>query len=140
MKNGKIVNFTDLSAWQEAHKLRVEILKTILTFPQDYRFGLSAQLQRSVISVGSNIAEGFGRQSIKEKLQFYNIACGSLTEAQDQLLVCRDLELISVADFKKWAEESIIVHKLLRGLMRSLASKMPTTNSKLLTTGQEQSE
>ncbi len=131
MNEGRIVSFTDLKAWQEAHKLRISVLKTIINFPQDYRFGLSAQLQRAAVSVGSNIAEGFGRQSLKEKLQFYNIACGSITEVQDQLLVCRDLQLIGTVKFKDLADQSITVHKLLRGLMRSVGARLPATSSKL---------
>lgn len=131
MKNEKIIRFTDLNAWKEAHKLRLVILQEIAAFPQDFSFGLSAQLQRSAISVGSNVAEGFGRQSKKEKLQFYNYACGSLTEVQDQLIISRDLKLISNTKFKELAVQSVTVHKLIRGLMRSLKKELPATSYKL---------
>lgn len=115
-----IKSFTDLDAWKKAHKLRMDILRLLLAFPNSYRYGLSAQLQRSSISIASNIAEGFGRAGNKEKLNFFNFAKGSLTEVQDQLIVCADLGLITKKDFLQLSEQSIEVHKLINGLMRYL--------------------
>jgi len=115
-----IKSFKDLDAWKKAHLLRVSIIKLLINFPQNYQFGLCAQLQRSSISVGSNIAEGFGRSSAKEKLNFLNYAKGSIVEVQDQLIVCVDLGLISKPEFAKLSELSIDVHKLINGMMRRL--------------------
>jgi four helix bundle protein len=122
-----IKNFTDLDAWQKAHELRVMIIKLLPEFPQGYQYGLCAQLQRSSISVASNIAEGFGRSTNKEKLNFYNYAKGSLTEVQDQLILCADLKLISKNVFLDLTERSINVHKLINGLTRYLRA---TSNEK----------
>lgn len=113
-----IKNFTELEAWKKAHLLRVSILKVVPGFPSVYLYGLSAQLQRSCISVASNIAEGFGRSGQKEKLNFFNFAKGSLTEVQDQLILSADLRLISKKEFNELTELSIEVHKLINGLMR----------------------
>jgi len=125
-----IKNFTDLDAWQKPHELRVFILKLLPEFPQIYQFGLCAQLQRSSISVASNIAEGFGRSTIKEKLNFYNYAKGSLTEVQDQLILCADFNLINKKTFLELTEKSVYVHKLINGLMRYLRA---TSNEKRAT-------
>lgn len=81
-------------------------------------FGLISQTRRCVVSVTSNIAEGFSRQSYKEKLQFYSMALGSITELQNQLLISRDVNFITDTEFKKIDEQSIIVHKLLNGLIK----------------------
>lgn len=120
MVAGKIKSFTDLEAWQQAHKLRVAILLAIRDFPVEYRFGLSDQMQRAAISVSSNIAESFGRRTIKEKLRFYDISRGSMTELQDQMIAAKDIDVISSSEFDKLASQSIRVHKLIHGLMRSL--------------------
>lgn len=84
-----IKSFTDLDAWKESHKLVLEIYKITRNFPTSEKFGLTNQLQRSAISITSNIAEGFSRQSDKEKVQFYFTAAGTLSELQNQLLVAR---------------------------------------------------
>ena len=125
------LSFTDLDVWQQAHELRIQVLKLLLEFPDNYRFGLSSQLQRSVISIGSNIAEGFGRQNKKEKLQFYRIARGSLVEVQDQLMVVRDMDILSPEVCEQLLSQVTRVHQLIHGLMRSLANKpdLRLTNS-----------
>lgn len=118
-------SFKDLDAWKKAHRLRILVLKDLIKFPQAYQFGLCSQLQRSVISVGSSLAEGFGRASRKEKLNFYNYAKGPIVEVQDQLIVCVDLGLITKEEFMTVTELSIEVHKLINGLMRSLRATSP---------------
>src|SRR3989344_6564204 len=82
----KIRSFTDLVAWKEAHNLAVSIYKVTDEFPGKEIYSLTDQMRRSATSIGSNIAEGFSRQSRKEKLQFYYTAKGSLTELQNHLL------------------------------------------------------
>jgi four helix bundle protein len=114
-----IQNFTDLKAWQAAHTLRINVLRTIQGFPAEYQFGLAAQLQRCAISVGSNIAEGFGRKSTKDRVHFYVIAKASLIEVQDQLIVSKDMGLINNKKFLELADQSIKAHKLLNGLIRA---------------------
>lgn len=79
----KIRNFTDLNAWKESHKLVLEIYKVTKNFPREEIFGLFSQIKRSAVSITSNIAEGFGRFSKKEQIQFYYISIGSLTEIQN---------------------------------------------------------
>ncbi len=114
-----IKSFTDLHAWQEGHTLVLAIYKITKLFPQDERFGLIDQMRRCAVSITSNIAEGFSRKGKKEKAQFLYMSLGSLTELQNQLVVARDLGYITREAFKKLAEETIIVNKLINGLLKS---------------------
>jgi four helix bundle protein len=121
--NIKIKSFTGLIAWQKGHKLVLEIYKITRDFPKDELFSLTNQIRRCVVSVTSNIAEGFSRQSKKEKLQFYCISLGSLTELQNQLLIAKDLLYFKNDNFKKMAELTVEVSKLINGLIKSANNK-----------------
>lgn len=114
----KIRSFTDLHAWQQGHRLVVDIYAEAKQFPADEQFGLSSQIKRSAVSVTSNIAEGFGRQGGKEKVMFFYHAHGSLTELKNQLLIARDVGYITTDTFDGLAEQANRTHELLRGLIR----------------------
>ncbi len=118
--NIKIQSFTDLIAWKKAHALAVDIYKITELFPQKETYSLTDQMRRSATSISSNIAEGFSRQSKKEKLQFYFTAKGSLTELQNQLLIARDVGYLTKKIFDNVANETIEVSKLLNGLIKSI--------------------
>jgi four helix bundle protein len=77
-----------------------------------------------VVSITANLAEGFSRQSYKEKLQFYSISLGSITELQNQLLIAKDVKYISNQEFKKAADQTIKVHKILNGLIKGTKSRI----------------
>jgi four helix bundle protein len=76
---GKIITFKDLDVWKEGHKLVLNVYSITKPFPAEERFGLIDQMRRCSVSITSNIAEGFSRQGVKEKLQFYYMSKGSLT-------------------------------------------------------------
>lgn len=116
--NDKIKSFTDLNTWKEGHKLSMGIYSITERFPKSEQFSLTDQMRRAAVSITSNIAEGFSRSTHKEKNHFYSIARGSLTEIQNQLILSRDLRYIPDSEFQKLWEQTIIVHKLLGGLMR----------------------
>jgi four helix bundle protein len=118
MNHAVIKSFTDLNAWKYGHKLVLNIYKITGVFPKEEVYGLTSQIRRAAVSITSNIAEGFSRQSFKEKVQFYYIAQGSLTELQNQLVISRDLNFISDIEFQKIARDTIVVHKLLSGLIK----------------------
>lgn len=118
----KIKTFTDLNTWKEGHKLVLQIYKITKTFPKTETFALVDQILRAVVSITSNIAEGFGRRGIKEKTQFYYMAQASLTEVQNQLIIARDVNYINEKAFNDLWIQTIIVHKLLTGLIKSLRS------------------
>src|SRR3989344_3330038 len=92
----KIRSFLDLEAWKEGHSLVLNIYKITKGFPKDEVFGLSSQMRRCSVSITSNIAEGFSRNSYKEKVQFYLTALGSTTELQNQLIVAKDVGYINL--------------------------------------------
>ena len=123
----KIKSFTDLVAWQEAHALVLEIYKATKEFPKEEQFGLTNQLRRAVVSITSNIAEGFSRNTRKEKAQFYRTALGSLIEVQNQFLIARDVGYISSEVFRQIADKTVRVSKLLNGLLKSAGNLMPNT-------------
>ncbi|OGM76889.1 hypothetical protein A2210_00160 [Candidatus Woesebacteria bacterium RIFOXYA1_FULL_40_18] len=126
----KIKNFTDLEAWQEAHKLVLLVYQVTKKYPREERFSLVDQTRRCTISISSNIAEGFSRHGIKEKIQFYYVAKGSLTELQNQLLVAKDIGYIKPSTFEQITAQSITVHKLINGLIRSLNTRYKLPNTK----------
>jgi four helix bundle protein len=113
-----IKDFTDLIVWKEGHRLVVMIYGATRSFPKEERYSLSDQVKRAVSSVTSNIAEGFGRQGYREKIQFYYLAQGSLTEVKNQLLIARDVCLISEKDFGILYTQANNVHRLLQGLIK----------------------
>ena len=118
MDSGKIRSFTDLVAWQNGHKLALYIYQLTKKFPKDELFGIINQLRRAAVSITSNIAEGFSRQSVKEKMQFFFTALGSLTEVQNQLLIAKDLGYITKPEFSQAADQTIEVSKLINGLIK----------------------
>lgn len=117
-KKLKIESFTDLDAWKYGHRLVLDVYKVTKSFPRDELFGLVSQLRRAAVSITSNIAEGFSRISFKEKLQFYSMALGSLTELQNQLLIARDINYLSKEDFERLAGQTITVSKITNGLIK----------------------
>jgi four helix bundle protein len=119
----KIKSFTDLIVWQEAHKLTLEIYRLTRTFPKEETYSLVDQMKRCSISITSNIAEGFSRQGKKEKIQFYFMAKGSLTELQNQLLLAKDIGYLEAKDFKLAGGQTVLVHKLLNGFIKSANAK-----------------
>ncbi|MEK7162139.1 MAG: four helix bundle protein [Patescibacteria group bacterium] len=116
----KIKSFTDLITWQEGHKLVLKVYEVSKFWPKEEQFGLTSQIRRAVVSITSNIAEGFSRYTWKDKMHFYSIALGSVTETQNQLLVAKDLVYLNKEDFGKAAEQTITVNKLINGLIKSL--------------------
>lgn len=122
MQNGKVTKFTELDAWKNGHMLVVETYKITARWSRTHQ-SLASQMQRAAVSITSNIAEGFGRQSVADKRHFYVIARGSTTELQNQLLIARDIGQIDAKVFEKQAEQTIIVHKLITGLIKSIEKR-----------------
>jgi four helix bundle protein len=119
MNQGKIKSFTDLNAWREAHSLVLEIYKLTKKFPKEEQFGLANQIRRAIVSISSNIAEGFSRSSYKEKSQFYTMALGSLTEVQSQLLIAKDIPYITKDEFNLLAKKQLLQVSLLTGSLKN---------------------
>ena len=126
-ESSAIKSFTDLIVWQQGHKLVLLIYKYSQRFPKQELFGLSNQIRRAIVSFTSNIAEGFSRTSYKEKVQFYYIALGSLTEVQNQLLIAKDFGSIRKEVFDELAEMSIELSKLINGLIKKSKTFIPNS-------------
>jgi len=120
----KIQRFTDLIAWQKAHELVLAIYKAVEKFPKQERFGLTSQITRAAVSISSNIAEGFSRDSYADKKHFYVMSHGSLTELQNQLLIAKDIKYLSTNEFNNLAELSIETVKPLVGLIKSTKERI----------------
>ncbi len=118
MGKDKITSFTKLDAWMKGHGLVLKIYRATKMFPRDEIFGLVSQMRRCSVSITSNVAEGFSRFSYKEKVQFYSMSLGSVTELQNQLLIARDVRYLPVEDFTRIAEKTIVVSKLINGLIK----------------------
>lgn len=118
-----ITSFTQLKAWQESHKLVLEIYEITKVFPKDEQFGLTNQIRRAAVSITSNIAEGFRRETYKDKIRFYFISLASLSELQNQLLLARDIKYLDKEKFMEIAKQSVIASKLIMGLIKSSKTK-----------------
>lgn len=79
--------------WQRAVQLAINCYKSTRLFPQSELYGLTSQIRRSSVSVASNIAEGYGRRSKPEYIQFLHIALGSLRELDTQLIIAKEVDL-----------------------------------------------
>ena len=106
-----VESYRDLIAWKKAKELALDVYTCTREFPRSEIYGLSAQMRRAAVSVPSNIAEGKGRYSQREFVQFLHHARGSLLELETQLEIARDLGYFDSCTFKriaaraqKWAE------------------------------------
>lgn len=124
-----ITSFKDLVAYREAHKLVLAIYAETKHFPAEEKFALVNQMQRAAVSITSNIAEGFARNTAKDKVQFYTIARGSLFELDSQLLISRDLGYIHALKYEDFVNQIELVSKLISGLIKSAPSNNSSSAS-----------
>ena len=108
-------DFTDLETWQLARELRKGIYQVCKSFPREETFGLTSQIKRAAISITANIAEGFGRFSYQENIQFCRQSRGSVYEVRDHLTTGLDAGFLSKEKFDELNAKSISVIKLLNG-------------------------
>lgn len=97
----KDFNFRNLICYQKGRTLVVEIYKIVKSLPAEEKYALGDQLRRAAVSVTFNIAEGSGRQSLKDQAHFFELSYGSLMEVMSQLDVSLDLSYISQADYSR---------------------------------------
>jgi len=118
-ENKKITTFEDLAARQSSRELGLFVYRKTQQFPKDELFALTSQLRRAAVSITSNIAEGFSRNSKADRVHFYTMARGSLTEVQSQMIFSHDLEYITAEDYYDFRARSITTHKLITGLINA---------------------
>jgi four helix bundle protein len=117
-------SFRELEVWQKAHGLVLETYRLTDKFPDRERFGIVSQIRRSAALVPANIAEGFGRRTTKELLQFLANAKGSLEETRYFLILRRDLGYLKNEDFKIMGKQCSSVGQMIGALGRSLKSRL----------------
>lgn len=110
-------SFEDLLVWQKAHALVLEVYRLSDQFPTKESFGLTSQLRRAAFSVPANIAEGFKKRGVRDKLRFFNIAQGSLEECRYYFILVRDLGYGNAADASAMLSE---VSRLLDAYHRTI--------------------
>ena len=115
--------YRKLNVYHLSKQLVVDIYGLSKKFPQSEQFGLINQIQRAAVSVPSNIAEGMGRFSIKERIHHLEFALGSLMEVMCQLEIAASLNYISSADLNTQEENIKEISKMLTGLRRTLEEK-----------------
>jgi len=108
----------DLIAWRKAKNLALNVYRCTRRFPKDEVYGLSSQMRRAAVSIPSNIAEGKGRYSNKEFVQFLYYARGSLLELETQLSIARDLSYIDLLVFESLESETEELGRILNGLIK----------------------
>ena len=116
MKSSK--TFEDLKVWQKAHQLVIKIYRLSKGFPRDEMFGLASQLRRAAVSVPANIAEGFKRATVPDKLRFFNMAQASLEEVRYYLILVCDLEYGKTSRLREDLEEVSRMLEVYRGTIR----------------------
>ena len=113
-------DYRKLKVWDRTHALALAVYRVSGKFPAAERYGLTAQVRRSAVSVNSNIVEGATRQADGDMLRFLQIARASLAELQYQLLLSRDLEFLVSERYGELALEIDEISRMLIGLMKHL--------------------
>ena len=115
----KTYSFEKLLVWQKSRRLAVAIYKTTKEFPKEELFGMISQMRRCRISIASNIAEGSGRQTLKEKARFTEIAYASALELINQLMISLDLEYLKEENYIELRTEIEEITFMLDALRKS---------------------
>ena len=110
-------SFKELIVWQKAHQLVLNLYKATKHFPKEEMYGLTSQLRRSSVSVAANIAEGFKKKGIADKLKYMNTPQGSLSESDYHLLLANDLEYFDTNGLLNDVDE---VGRLLESYMKGI--------------------
>ena len=126
---GSVRSFRDLDVWKDGIALAEAVYETTRSFPEDERFGLTSQLRRAAVSVPSNIAEGWGRNSRADYLRFLHIARGSLFEVATQVEIAQRVGLLAEDQADRIEQVGTLCGKRLNRLITSLRRpQSPTPN------------
>ena len=121
---GKILSYRDLEVWENGVKLAKDIYRLTETFPNHELYSLTSQLRRASVSVPSNIAEGFVRNSTKEFIYFLFISLGSLAEIETQIEIAIELNYTNIAKTEELKNFIQVLMKQIRTLINSLKNKL----------------
>lgn len=115
-------DFRKIVAWQRAHALTLQVYQVTSVFPQDERYGLVSQMRRACTSIPTNVAEGCGRDTINELARFVDIATGSASEVEYQLLPAKDLGYLPEDHHEALAREIVEIRRMLLAFKMKLRS------------------
>jgi len=115
--------YRDFIVWQKSMVLVTEVYEISKEFPNDETYGLASQIRRCAVSIPSNIAEGYGRNSTNDYTHFLRIATGSLYELQTQMEIALSLHYIDKSKFNELYELSREIERMLNSLIMKLSSK-----------------
>ena len=118
-----VANYKALEVWKRSVALTTELYKLTSRFPDAERYGLTSQIRRAITSIAANIAEGWGRGSTGEYVQFLTVARGSLMEVETHLIVACNLLFLSDAAFAPFSKEIEEIGKMLNALIGALKSR-----------------
>ena len=116
-------NCKDLIVWQKSYKLCLEVYRITAKFPKEEKYGLTAQIRRSAVSIASNIAEGNGRQTTKDYIRMLYISYGSVCELETQILLSGDLDLIEKSELTTLKNDTAEIERMVKALIKSLENK-----------------
>jgi four helix bundle protein len=119
-----ISTFRELKVWQLGMDLAERIYLLTSSFPKSETYGLTSQMRRCAVSIPSNLAEGHGRNSTKEFLQFIAISFGSICELETQILLSQRLDYIKIGELETTLALLIETRKTIRGLQKALNAKV----------------
>lgn len=113
-------NFRDLKVWERAHAFMLTLYRSTNAFPREEVYGLTSQIRRAAVSVQSNIVEGCGREGDRELARFCQIAMGSASEAEYQLLLAHDLGYMESKEYQELNQQLCEVKRMLNGFIQKL--------------------
>lgn len=113
-------NFHNYKVWDKGHQFALSIYRKTKSFPKDELFGITSQLRRAATSIPINIAEGCGRRSDSEFAHFLNIAAGSASEVEEELLLSYDLEYLDETSYHLLDKEVNDIKAMLNKLIETL--------------------
>jgi four helix bundle protein len=114
-------NFKELKIWQKSRNLAKEVYTLTKNYPEEERFGLLSQIRRAAVSIPSNIAEGSGRNSIRDFRRFLNIALSSAFELETQIILSFDLNYVAEKDYMEFSEKIQEIQKMIYGFRKTLS-------------------
>lgn len=118
----KTKTFKELIVWQKAHLLVLSVYKITRNFPKDETYALTNQMRRASVSIAANIAEGYKKKTLANKLHFLNISEGSLEEVKYYITLSKDLEYINENKEAELENLSNEVGRLINGYSKAIAS------------------
>ncbi len=113
-------SFRSLRVWEKSHRLTLDVYTSSKAFPREEMYGLTSQMRRASASMGMNIAEGCCRKGDAEMARFLQMAMGSASELEYQLLLAHDLDYLRNPEYERLAEQAVEVKRMLSSLMQKV--------------------